>query len=402
MQGAGQLAAHAAVQARGVHRPVFQAELGGVGAEEDAEHRGRAVDAAAHAARLQRLVHAGAQAVALAVQLALDLAGLEDLELGDGGGGHQRGAAVGPLVGHALRAVALGVARERDHVHDVGAAGERGAGQAARHRLREAREVGRHAEIFLRAAGGHAEAGDDLVEDQHHAAPARLVAQLLQELGIRGHRHRPAAGRLEDDRRHLVVFQQLAHVVDVVARRDERRRERAGRHAGGGRNLERILHRGHERVVHAVEVALELDDVIAPGEGARHAHGQRRRLGARQREAHALGARHDLAHQLGPAHLELGAGTVVQPLLRLLGDGLHHRRVLVAQHQRAVSAPAVEVLVAVHVPLAGALGAVHVEGERREVAAVVRGAARHGGAGALVQGLGLRAGLGVLLLDGRA
>src|SRR5256885_4177717 len=60
----------------------------------------------------------------------------------------------------------------------------------------------------------------------------------------------------------------------------------------------------------------------------------------------------DRAHQLGPAHLQLRARAVVQPLLRLVGNGLHDGRVLVTQHQRAVTAPAVEVLVAVHVPLA--------------------------------------------------
>jgi hypothetical protein len=247
-----------------------------------------------------------------------------------------------------------------------------------------------------------AEAGDHLVEDQHGAALARLLAQRLEERRVGRHRHRAAARRLQDDRCHRVLVEQLAHVGDVVAPRDERGLERAGGDAGRGRDLEGVLHRGHEHVVHAVEVALELHDVIAPGEGAGDAHGQRGRLGAGQGEAHALGAGHDRADQLRPPHLELGPGAVVQPLLRLLGDRLHDGRVLVAQHERAMTAPAVEVLVAVHVPLAGAVGARDVERERREEAAVVGGAAGHGLAGALEEGLRPGAGAGVFLLDGRA
>jgi hypothetical protein len=120
---------HAAVQPGGVHRPVVEPQLGGVGADEDAEHRRGAVDAAADAPCLERLVHAGAQDVALAVELALDLARLEDLELGDGGGGDQRGAAVGALIGDTLGPVALGVPAEGDPVHEVGATDERGTGR---------------------------------------------------------------------------------------------------------------------------------------------------------------------------------------------------------------------------------------------------------------------------------
>src|SRR5436190_1861496 len=83
----------------------------------------------------------------------------------------------------------------------------------------------------------------------------------------------------------------------------------------------------------------------------RDAAGERRRLGAGHGEAHALGAGHDLADELRPAELDLGARAVVRALRRLLQDGLQHRGMVVAEDHRAVPAPAVDVAVAVDVPL---------------------------------------------------
>jgi hypothetical protein len=76
-----------------------------------------------------------------------------------------------------MSGVPLYVPGEGHPVQQVSATGQRGARQTARHRLGQTREVGRHTEILLGAAGGHAESGDDLVEDQHHAA---LPSQLAQ------------------------------------------------------------------------------------------------------------------------------------------------------------------------------------------------------------------------------
>src|SRR5260370_265308 len=82
--------------------------------------------------------------------------------------------------------------------------------------------------------------------------------------------------------------EQVADVGEVGAVGARGGRERAGRETGRGRDLERIRQRGEEHVVHAVEVALELDDVVAPGECAGLAHAQRGRLRAGQGEAYAL------------------------------------------------------------------------------------------------------------------
>src|SRR4029453_17731937 len=88
------------------------AELRRVRAEEHPHDRREAVGAAAHAARLQRLVDAVAQPVADAIQLLLDLAGLEELQRRDPRGGDERRSAVRTLVGDALGSIALGITRE--------------------------------------------------------------------------------------------------------------------------------------------------------------------------------------------------------------------------------------------------------------------------------------------------
>src|SRR5204862_188857 len=92
---------------------------------------------------------------------------------------------------------------------------------------------------------------------------------------------------------------------------------------------------------------------------------------------------------------------VVQAAPRLLGDRADDRRVIVAEDPGAVAAPAGEIDVAVHVPLAGAVRALDVEGEGRDRAAVVGDAARHAPEGALVERLRLRAGRRVFLLERR-
>ena len=66
-------------------------------------------------------------------------------------------------------------------------------------------------------------------------------------------------------------------------------------------------------------------------------------------------------------------------------DRLDHRRVAVAEQQRAVAAEVVDVLVAVDVPLARAFGAGGIDGIGQQRAAVVRQAGRDDLARALVQ-----------------
>ena len=71
----------------------------------------------------------------------------------------------------------------REHRHHIGPAAEGGQRQAATDDLAEARQVGRHAVVRLRAAGAETEAGDDLVEDQERAGRVARGAQSLEEAG---------------------------------------------------------------------------------------------------------------------------------------------------------------------------------------------------------------------------
>ena len=146
-------------------------------------------------------------------------------------------------------------------------------------------------------------------------------------------------------------------------------------HARRHGHVEGRVHRGHDAVMPAVEMAVELHHLRMPRVGARDAQGEVRRLGARHGEAHHLRGGHQLADELGPADLQLVAGAEMRAPRRLLLDRLDHRGVAVPEEERAVTHPVVHVLVAVHVPLARALRAIHVDGKRLEVTAVVRDAA---------------------------
>ena len=82
--------------------------------------------------------------------------------------------------------------------HDVAAPAEGADRHAAADDLAERRQVRPDAIERLRAAGGDAKAGHDLVEDQHHAMRRAQVAQLFQETGHRRHAVHVAGNGLDD------------------------------------------------------------------------------------------------------------------------------------------------------------------------------------------------------------
>jgi len=62
----------------------------------------------------------------------------------------------------------------------------------------------------------------------------------------------------------------------------------------------------------------------------------------------------------------------VGALVDLLGGGRGDLRMVVAQDERAMAHPVVDQVVAVDIPLAGAVGAVDVDRKRREIPTIVR------------------------------
>ena len=141
------------------------------------------------------------------------------------------------------------------------------SGKAAAHDLAEGGQVRHHPVVLLGAAVGEAEAGDDLVEDQRDAVARGDRAHALEKARLR---HDQPLERLHDHRGEIVVVR-LDHRLglgQVVERGDQHlaldRVRDAGRVRGGGRERLRLA-RAHAHqgvVVHAVEAALELQDLV--------------------------------------------------------------------------------------------------------------------------------------------
>ena len=189
-------------------------------------------------------------------------------------------------------------------------------------------------------------------------APRRRAEAL--EKARRG-RDRPLVG-LEKHRRELVVMgvdQRLGGPEVVVGRHEHLALERvrdAGRVGHGCRErLRRARGHAHEPiVVGAVEATLELQDLLALAEGARHAKREERRLAPARRVAHLLGAwhrPHDLFGQLDRGLVEEEVRGAARHLaLDRRDDG----RMRVAEQHRPRAQEVVEVPAAVHVPEVGA------------------------------------------------
>ena len=111
----------------------------------------------------------------------------------------------------------------------------------------------------------------------------------------------------------------------------------------------------------AVVAALELDDLVPPGESAGEADGRHGGLGSRVAHAHLLHAVHGFRDQSGHLHFqrigdpEAGAEGGAFP------DRVDNDIGCVSQDCRAPGADVVDVLVSIHIPDVRPLGAVHKE-----------------------------------------
>src|SRR5437667_10682463 len=106
----------------------------------------------------------------------------------------------------------------------------------------------------------------------------------------------------------------------------------------------------------AVITALELDDLVAPGEAARRTNRGHAGFGAGVAQADLLHARHRGAEQFGHRHLKWIRNAKAGAVLRHLLDCLDDFRVRVAEDRRAPGAGEDEVFVAIDIPHARAFG----------------------------------------------
>ena len=194
------------------------------------------------------------------------------------------------------------------------------------------------------------------------SAPASLQAErrkLEEAVGGRDDAH-VGGDRLGDQGGDGVVGERARNGLAVVPGHDHGACRLRGRDAGAGRDRQRREARaglGQQPVGVAVVGTGELDHHLAAGGGAGEADRAHRRLGAGAGHAHHLG-RGDAGDDLfGQLDLGRGRGAEAGPAGRGLGHRRDHRRVGVAEDQRAPGADPVEVAVAVDVDQLAALAA---------------------------------------------
>mmetsp|Transcript_10241 Transcript_10241/g.17627 ORF Transcript_10241/g.17627 Transcript_10241/m.17627 type:complete len:515 (-) Transcript_10241:180-1724(-) len=369
------------------HGPVPAAELGRVGLgrvreavhgalrEEEAEHArdGAAADGVAVLeARGQDAVD---QLLGDRVQVLVGPRALEDLQ-GLQAGGHGQGVArEGASLVHG--------AGRGHHLHDVLAAAVGADGEAAADDLAHGGHVGGDAEVALRAAVRDAEAGHHLVEDQQRAVLGGQLAQALQELLGGGDEARVAHHGLQDDGRHLVLLQQGLHALQVLVGGDQGAGGGALGHAGGvgqaeGGHARAGLH--EEAIGVAVVAPVELDDLLAAGEGAHQAEHAHAGLGTRVSETDHLHGGDGINHGLGELILQGRGSTERGTLIKSDLESIQNLVVGMAADSRSPGSNVVDVFVAIHVVGVGTLHAIEDHGvaaDRFESADRRRDSTRH-------------------------
>ena len=227
---------------------------------------------------------------------------------------------------------------------------------------------------------------------------ARDLSQPLEEAGLG---RDEALERLDDDGGQLVGVRgdDALDRAEIVERRDqhfglERVRDARRVGHGSGEGLGRARRRAHHGiVVGAVVAALELEDLVALAIRARDAEREEGRLRAGGGEAHLLGARHRLADLLGQLDDGLVDHEVRAAALDLLAHRGDHRRMRVAEDERAGGQDVVDVLAPAHVVDLRALAVLDDEGGLLRVAGGAQHAAGQAPLGVL-QELGFAGGSG--------
>ena len=190
------------------------------------------------------------------------------------------------------------------------------------------------------------------------------VQQLLQTVEVAGRRLGDADvhhHRLDDEARDVVaaLVQQAPQDFEIVERhdvrvppqilRDPERHRRRGRLVAAAHEIGIGDDREHHRVVVTVVGPFDLDDVVAPGGGARHADRAHRRFGAGIREANLLELE-PATQFLGQQHRVFGRSGEVRAVVGGARDGLDDLGMRVTDDHRPEAAMRVDVLVVVDVP----------------------------------------------------
>jgi hypothetical protein len=257
-------------------------------------------------------------------------------------------------------------------LHELATACDGREREAVGDRLAQRRDVRQDTSDRLIAAEVMAQAGDDLVEDEHGALAVAQAAQALEEARLRHQPRRVVRHRLDDDRGDLlaVLGEHRLDVVEVVEAGDQGRVDRSVEHPRGLRvapadQVGRAEDVAQDVVVKAVVTALELQDLLAPGDPAGQADRVVGRLRAAVAHEDLLGARDvldDLARErdLGPGH----AGAEEDGFAHRVADAVGHGGVRVTEEDRAVGGVVVDVAAAIEVPQVGALPALEAQALR--------------------------------------
>ena len=179
------------------------------------------------------------------------------------------------------------------------------------------------------------------------------------------------ARRLQDEGGDIVVaVEGVLHRPQVAGRHNHHRP-----HAGVGYARRGAVGAGHGVVVPAVEVVLQLNDLVLAGIGAGQTHRHQRRFRAGTVEAHLLDGGHQRLDGLRPSQFLVGGSAQVGAALYLTRNGFGDGGMRMAQQQRPVARDVVDVFIAVHVPLARPFAVGHKQRKGRGVARIVGHAA---------------------------
>src|SRR5438477_263948 len=300
------------------------------------------------------------------------------------------------VVGAAVKNFMLG-----NQIHHCAAGAESSERQAPADGFGQANQVRLHAKEFAGPAPSELCAGLDFVEDQQRAVLRADVAQPLEEPGLRHAQSDVHHNGLENNAGDLVgIFLEAAlDAREIVESSDDDVGEGGFRHATTAGNrigcvriaaVFRLRLNADERgVMQSMVAALELQNSVSAGCGARNAAGVHGDFGPAGAEAHHF-HRIALANFLRELPFLVMRHAEGGSFMQFLLDGFHDGGVAVPGHQRTETKIVVNVFIAIDVVNTAALSILHEERIGFIVAIVAGNAKRNALEGALVGSSGFR------------